>query len=248
MMFHWYGLLVGMGVVAGYAVTEHKAIKAGVSPSFLTGVLMALIIAGFAGARVWHLVTDFSLYQNKSWLDMIAVWQGGMSIVGALGAASITWYMYYIVCPQSRASLKKILDALAWGLPVGQVIGRLANYVNNELFGIPTTAPWGITIPVEYRPIQYQTSSLFHPLFAYEMLCMLLFLCFLLLITKRVAVQPAGRLFLWYLQWYACVRFFLDFLRIEVGGSGVLGYNQFVFLGVLLVIGAFQWKKYASHK
>lgn len=246
MTFHWYGFLVGIAVVVGYSVTEHKAVQVGVPRAFLSRVLLILLLAGFIAARLWHLATDFPLYQGKSVLDMFAVWQGGMSIVGALGGASMTWYCLYLKWPAKRQSLIQILDALAWGLPVGQIIGRVANYVNHELFGVPTTVAWGIFVPFEHRPIEYQNASYFHPLFAYEMVCMLVFVGFLLYKKIKHAPLQPGQQFLCYILWYSTIRFFLDFLRIDVGTQSGLGYNQLVLIGVIVLASALYWNIYAS--
>jgi prolipoprotein diacylglyceryl transferase len=115
------------------------------------------------------------------------------------------------------------LDIAAVALPLGQAIGRWANFVNQELYGIPTTLPWGITIDASHRVapfkslVDYPLETGFHPLFLYESLWSLLFFIVLLNVFLRYRSRlPQGDIFIIYLLQYAFIRFLLEGIRVEV--------------------------------
>ena len=116
----------------------------------------------------------------------------------------------------------RYLDGVALGLTLGQAIGRLGNFVNQELYGPPTTLPWGLHIDQAHRippydnPVLYPDSTLFQPLFLYEMIWDTIGFALLLWIARRFAKQlRAGDIFLLYLIWVPFGRFWLEFLRTD---------------------------------
>ena len=117
------------------------------------------------------------------------------------------------------------VDVIAPSLALGQAIGRWANYVNEELYGKPTTLPWAISIDAAHRVPGYTDPALkFHPLFFYESMGTLLTCLVLLYLGQRLAGWlKAGDLFLIYLIAYPALRFFLEFLRLD--SSPVFGVN-----------------------
>ncbi len=133
--------------------------------------------------------------------------------------------------PDRGMRLLPWLDIGAVVLPLGQAIGRWANFINQELYGTPTDLPWGIEIPREslteqYRAIEYFDAR-FHPIFLYESLWSLIaFGVLLYLFTNYRSRFRPGDFFLIYVIQYSAIRFLLEFLRVEVtlielGGSEV---------------------------
>lgn len=136
--------------------------------------------------------------------------------------------------PQNGIPSLPWLDIAAVVMPLAQAIGRWANYVNQELYGSPTTLPWGITIDLEKRlntayssPIDFPAATRFHPLFLYESLWSLgaFFVLLYLYNNYRNRFKP-GDFALIYLLQYTFVRFFLEFLRVEIAEIGSTGINS----------------------
>ncbi len=237
--FHWYGAILGVALLLGFLLVRTIARREKLSIHFLDDALFPLMIAAVIGARLYHLITDAQLYTHASLIDLIAVWNGGLDFFGAIlaGASMFTLLVYR----QWRSAGTKALsfltllfsyaDCLAFGIPLAQAIGRLGNFVNGELYGPPTTLPWGIMIQ----------GQRYHPLFLYESLLNVLLLSFLVLLYRKKAfVTGKGQYFALYVAGYGIIRFFLEFLRTETarwdGMPGVFSIAQWVAF-LLLVTG-----------
>lgn len=235
--FHAYGFIVGCAVALAWwsldvLVQQHQ------QKQLRWQEWLALLVTTLLCARFWHVMTDWQWYVQfigtKEWWRVFAVWQGGLSILGAvLGLSLSLWYF-------RRSNFGVWLDLLALVLPWSQAVGRLANWINQELYGLPTQLPWGIMIRPEHRVAVVRDLPLtttFHPLFAYEAICMVVLGFWL----RRQHVQQQwkpGNLKLWwyYVLGYSAVRFFLDFLRTERGPIALLlGFNQWFLLLMVMV-------------
>lgn len=249
MQFSWYGFLIGIGCSLSFWFFEQimsQETKKKISDTqWLWGAVL-VVSAGVVGARLYHLITDWHLYQGQPLLTALATWNGGLGILGALigGLLGLIGWQRWIV---PHVSLEKLLDAAAIVLPLGQAIGRFGNFVNHELFGPPTSLPWGIFIPPEFRPTQFIEYSYFHPLFLYEAIPN--FLLFLGLISFwRWQKKQKGLSFLklgsglylgLYALCYGLVRFSLDFARWDLSTQWVtLTASQW---GALLLVGVGLW-------
>lgn len=148
--------------------------------------------------------------------------------------------------PDSGMPIVPWLDIAAVSLPIAQFIGRWANFVNQELYGTPTTLPWGISIDAANRvapytsPIEYPASTLFHPLFLYEALWSLVAFFVLMNLFNRKRNEgyfKTGDFFLLYLMQYSVIRFLLEFLRVEVAYIPGTSLNSSqVFVAAVFVI------------
>ncbi|MBT3337349.1 MAG: prolipoprotein diacylglyceryl transferase [Anaerolineae bacterium] len=171
----WYGVLVMLGAVAGtwLAATEIK--RYGENEEHLWDAMVILLPVGILGARLWY-VANATLGGNQYYMQnpgqILNIPQGGLHFYGGLlfGAAVLYWY-----ARKHKLDLWLLLDALAPATLIGQAVARPANFINQELYGQPTTLPWGISIDSGNRLAQYSDMSLFpdttrfHPAFAYEM-------------------------------------------------------------------------------
>jgi phosphatidylglycerol:prolipoprotein diacylglycerol transferase len=129
----------------------------------------------------------------------------------------------------------ELADLLAPGLALAQAIGRVGNYFNQELYGLPTNLPWKIFIQPAYRLMGFEKVETYHPLFAYEVILNLVNLIFLLWLARRFAgMLRAGDLFLAYLGIYSFIRFLLEFLRLDAALVYGININQ-VFFAVVFV-------------
>ena len=173
----WYGVIVMMGVIVGALIVERVLKDRGEKSDRIWDALIWVLPAGIIGARLWY-VFNAVLGGNRSYLDnpasIIRVWEGGLHIFGGFLFGSIALLMYL---RQNKLDPWLFLDAAGPAVLIGQGIGRLAYFINQELYGPPTTLPWGIPISAEHRLPQYQDLGLFpvettrfHPTFAYEML------------------------------------------------------------------------------
>ena len=120
---------------------------------------------------------------------------------------------------------------------IAQAIGRIGNYFNQELFGAPTTLPWGLAIEPgnPALPAGLPIDTLYHPTFAYEALLNLLGAAILLLLDRKFELRW-GKLFALYLVWYSSVRFFIEDLRIDPSEVflGLRTFQWFALAGILL--------------
>lgn len=222
LVFHLYGLLIGLGVLAGTWAASKK-------DKLVWEAALWAVWLGIAGARAYHVI-DFWGYYHSHLLQIPAVWQGGMGIYGGIVGGILGLGMYVKKRKGRILRFWKLLDAGALGLPLGQTIGRWGNYFNQELYGLPTNLPWGVYIRPENRLIQVMEFEYFHPLFLYESLWCLIIFLILWKITnekgkrKKEKLQlkvnnyfkvGSGGVFMAYLGLYGLGRFFLEFLRIE---------------------------------
>jgi phosphatidylglycerol:prolipoprotein diacylglycerol transferase len=170
------------------------------------------------------------------------VWQGGLSIIGGILGGTIAAFLYQKI--HHSIPVLKIFDLAVLGLPFAQAVGRLGNFVNQELYGFPTRLPWAIFIDPAHRYPLYQNEGFYHPLFAYEMIGLLLLGgCLWQKEKHKEWLVGSGKYFFVYLLFYTFFRFCLDFLRIDktlLSGTS-LGLNQVVLLGVFLS-GIMWWK------
>jgi len=231
MSFHLYGFIVGIAVIIGYLLAENKAVKNGMEEIVFFNNFLYIFLAGVFGARIWHVFTDFYLYKENL-IEVLYIWNGGLSILGAVLGGLITLYFL----EKDKKRLRIYLDSIVFGLPIAQAIGRWANFANQELYGLPTNLPWKIFIDFKNRAIGFEEFSYFHPLFLYEgILVVVAFLIMSFLLKKKTWVIGSGRFFVFYLLYYGVIRFFLDFLRIDGINWYGLGINQWVIISVELL-------------
>jgi phosphatidylglycerol:prolipoprotein diacylglycerol transferase len=175
----------------------------------------------------------------------LATPNGGLGIPGAVIGGILALYIY---ARRTKLNFAEWTDIAAPCLALGQAIGRWANYVNEELYGKPTTLPWAISIDAAHRIPPYTDPSLkFHPLFFYESVGTLLICLALLYLGRRLAGWlKAGDLFLMYLIAYPTLRFFLEFLRLDY--SPVFGININQTFMFVVAIGAAIWLTYRHRR
>lgn len=246
-MFHPYGLIVGAACVIGYLFVLRACRFSMVRTSLIDELSPWVVIAGVVGARLYHVVTDWHLYSGQSLFAMIAIWNGGIGVYGALLGGLVGILLFVLrKAPVGKRGLLffSLADTLVFGVPVAQAIGRWGNFVNGELYGSVTSLPWGIMIAGESR----------HPLFWYEsILSLLLFVFLWYLGSRRLLVFGKGQYFSIYGAGYALIRFWLEFLREEtarpIGILSLFSIAQWVSLCVLLtMLGIFWTRRHAPKK
>jgi len=233
---HAYGLILGIALLVGLQLFERllNTVSKKHTENELYLFLSVVIVASIVGARLWHVATDYWLYADNLW-ETLSIWNGGLSIFGGLLGGAIA-SMFVRRLWLKNVGVLVLLDCAALSISFGQSIGRWANYVNQELYGLPTQLPWGITIDAAHRLPGFEGSTTFHPLFLYESLALLLFGAWLWGRQKTHAIG-SGYFLRSYVFFYAILRVLLDFLRIGVPrGFLMMSANQAVLVCVILLI------------
>jgi prolipoprotein diacylglyceryl transferase len=234
---HAYALCILLGIAAALWLTIRRWEARGLDPDIVWDIALWAVPAGIVGARLYHvLITDPVGYfgPGADPLDVLRIWEGGLGIMGAvaLGALAAWW-----VCRRHGIALSVFADAGAPGLLLAQAIGRWGNWFNQELFGRPTTVPWGLEIdPASPNfPDGLPPETLFHPTFLYESLWNLAGVALLLYLDRRFRLD-GGRLFAVYLIHYGTGRMLIElFLRIDPSLM-VLGQRVHVWTSLSLVL------------
>lgn len=237
--FHIYGLCIAIGALAGVSLARKRWAETGGDPDDITTVALIAVPAGLVGARLYHVITDFQLYDNgRWWPDAFMVWKGGLGIPGGVagGAAAALVVAHYKKIPW-----RVMGDAAAPALPLAQAIGRIGNYFNQELFGRPTTLPWGLEVDlgVSGRPVDAPVDALFHPTFLYESLWNLGLVALIVIGTRRVLLKP-GRWFAVYVTGYGLGRLWVESLRVDDANT-ILGLRVNTWTSSLAIIGGLVW-------
>ncbi len=201
----WYGIIITLAMVAGFFVALHHAKKyEHISTDDVLDLAIFLIIFSMVGARLYYVLMKLENYH--SFLDVIAVWRGGLAIYGGVIAGAIT---VFVVSKVKKISVTKMLDMVSPGLIIGQVIGRWGNFCNAEAHGTETKLLWRMGI-------QYSGSTVmryYHPTFLYESLWNLLGFILISIFYKKKRYN--GQVALWYITWYGFGRFFIEGLRTD---------------------------------
>ena len=219
--------MIALGVIAAVWLTGRRLEASGAGTrDDASAMAVWAVTAGVIGARLYHVVTDWSSFEND--LGRIPqIWRGGLGIpggilFGTLGAA----YAFR----RRGIPVAVGLSAAAPALPLAQAIGRWGNWWNQELFGRPTTLPWALRIDNDKIPAPYPFGTTFHPTFLYESLWCLALCGVLLLIDRRYKLRP-GRLFAMYVVGYSTGRFWIESLRIDPAHKiGGMRLNEWVAL------------------
>ncbi|WP_299036528.1 prolipoprotein diacylglyceryl transferase [uncultured Pseudokineococcus sp.] len=233
-----YALAIILGIVLGVALSERRLRARGGPPGAVVDIAIWAVLFGIVGARVYHVLSSPDAYfgEGGDLVRALYVWEGGLGIWGAIPAGFLG-----ALVPIRQLGLRVgvVADAMAPGLLLAQAVGRVGNYFNQELFGRPTTLPWGLEIDPANRPAGYAEFETFHPTFLYEALWCLVALL-LLLLLERVLKLGHGRVFLTYVLLYVIGRGFIETLRIdqaEIIAGLRLNVWTSVVVGLVAVIG-----------
>ncbi|MCD9153215.1 prolipoprotein diacylglyceryl transferase [Aeromicrobium duanguangcaii] len=208
-----YALCIIAGAVAAIFIAERRFVARGGRAGAIGDIAVWAIPFGIVGGRIYHVITDAELYfgPGRDPIDALKIWEGGLGIWGAVAFGGVgAW----IACRRYDIDFLKMADALAPGLLVAQAIGRFGNYFNQELFGKPTTQPWGLEIDRQFRPDGYEQFATFHPTFLYEALWNLAAAVLLVWLDRRLKLTH-GRVFALYVMLYTLGRGWIEMLRID---------------------------------
>lgn len=212
---HMYAICILVGIVVATIITSRRLTKQGAEPGVVLDIIIWAVPLGIVGARIFHVLThpDYYFAAGADPLRVFYVWEGGIAIFGSLIGGAVG---AYIGCRLSGIRFWTFADALAPAMLAAQAFGRLGNYFNHELFGLPTTLPWGLEIESSNAafPIGLPDGTLFHPTFLYEIIWNVIGIAVILLLERKLRLQW-GKSFALYLIWYGLGRTWFESIRID---------------------------------
>lgn len=234
-----YALCILLGIVVAIYISTKRWVARGGDANFIMDAALWAVPFGIVGGRIYHVATDWRTYFGEGGrgpLAALKIWDGGLGIWGAvLFGALGAW----IACRRAGILLPPLGDAIAPAIAVAQAIGRFGNWFNQELFGAPTTLPWGLEISPSHRPPGFEQFSTFHPTFLYEAIWCLLVALFVTWADRRFTMGH-GRVFALYVLTYCCGRLVFELVRIDEA-THVFGVRINVITAIVVGLGALSY-------
>lgn len=220
----WYGLIITLGIVLAFLYTSYRCKQEGICFDDLLDIAIFTVIFGVIGARAYYVLT--SLSEFHSFLDVIAIWNGGIAIYGAIIAGGIT---IFAVCKYKKIPFLKMFDATVLGVMLGQILGRWGNFFNGEAYGtqvLEGSPLYFIRMGLVPNVESYTQMYYFHPTFLYESLWNLVGFLLIHFLYKKKKFD--GQIFFMYITWYGFGRMFIESLRTDSLYVGVFRISQVV--------------------
>jgi len=235
LFIHAYGLAYVVAVTAAVAITVRRWEARGGQRQLVYDVALWAFPAGVVGGRLYFLATSWNEVPPH-WWGPFAIWKGGLGIWGgvALGTLVGIWLLR-----RRGGNVLLFMDAAAPGLLVAQAIGRIGNYFNQELFGLPSKLPWALEISLAHRPAAYAQYATFQPTFLYELIWNLLLAGALVWLGKRRAIRPPG-LFALYVAGYSFARIGEELVRIDPAHH-IFGLRLNLYVASILCLAGLAW-------
>lgn len=237
---YWYGIIICLGIAAGFAIGFLRMRKLGVTADDIADFVIICVPTAIVGARLYYVLAESESY--KTFYDVIAIWNGGLAIYGGVifGIAA-----FVAVCRRKKKPILKMCDAATPGLLTGQIIGRWGNFFNAEAFGSSEVYEFlgkkiDISVFSESNPLRMTINGeTVHPTFLYESLWNLAGFVLINIFFKKRAFD--GEVLVWYITWYGLGRCVIEGLRTDslvVGNiriSQLLALCCFVF-GIIITV------------
>ncbi|MBU0756727.1 MAG: prolipoprotein diacylglyceryl transferase [Nanoarchaeota archaeon] len=229
-VIRFYGMVYAFALILISHILSKKAgeIK-NLTKDRAIDLVIYTMLSGIIGARIFHVLNEWSYYQDNL-IQIFQVWKGGLAWFGGLlfGVATILYY-----CKKHNISSAKILDVVAVPVPFTIFLGRIANFINGEHWGLPTTVPWAMVFPlIDNQPR--------HPAQIYEAVTMLLLFFVMLFVSKKSKSKASDGVVAWYfLTFYSLFRFTTEFFRyaeLRFIGLSIAQYMALVTFGIGLCL------------
>lgn len=238
----WYGFLIASAVLIGVTLSQYLASRRQINPDLISDLAIWLVIAAIPSARLYYVLFEWREYAANPG-SIVAIWQGGIAIHGAIIGGTIAALIFARL---KRVSFWQLADLVAPSLILGQAIGRWGNFFNSEAFGSPTNLPWKLFIPLNRRPPGFEAIQFYHPTFLYESIWnLLVFGLLMVLFFRDLRGQirlKVGTLFLVYLASYSAGRVWIEGLRTDSLMLGGLKMAQLVSLtGIAIGLAGLFW-------
>ncbi|MDP4676386.1 MAG: prolipoprotein diacylglyceryl transferase [Candidatus Nanopelagicales bacterium] len=231
-----YALFIVAGIVVAVWWGGRRYVARGGRPGTIADIALWAVPFGIVGGRLYHVLSDWQLYfgpDGRGFVAALRVWDGGLGIWGAVAVGALgAW----IGARRAGVALPPVADAIAPAIALAQAIGRWGNYFNQELFGSPTTLPWGLEIDVANRPTGYAEFDTFQPTFLYESLWLIGVVVVLVWADRRYQMGH-GRVFALYVALYCLGRLWIEALRIDAANT-ILGLRLNIWTAGIVGLGA----------
>lgn len=235
---HFYALCILIGIAVAIWLGRVRYAKVGGNADDVSEVAIWAVPFGIIGGRIYHVITSPEKYfgAGANPIDALRIWQGGLGIWGAISFGAFGAYLYFRT-HKTSLTYAQLLDCLAPGVVLAQAIGRVGNYFNQELFGRPTSLPWGLEIDAPNRPTGYETFETFHPTFLYELIWCLLVAYLLIKLPGSIKklVTRKGDIFALYVLAYTLGRLWIETLRIDESNL-ILGLRLNVWVSLIVIV------------
>ncbi len=244
---HFYALGYIIGITLAILITRRRWRALGGDPDVVNDLALWVVPAGIIGGRIYFDITTPDDIPHV-WYGVFAVWTGGLGIWGGVALATVVgaWRLRRL-----GISVGPFANAIAPALLVAQAVGRIGNYFNKELFGKPTTLPWGLEIPYPYRvtggiPPQDLHFATFQPTFLYELIWDLALAAFLVWLGHHAKIKPWG-LFALYVAGYSAFRIFEESVRID-SSEHFFGLRLNMYIAIIGTVGGLIWFVFAQRR
>ncbi|MCX6710301.1 MAG: prolipoprotein diacylglyceryl transferase [Candidatus Woesearchaeota archaeon] len=224
----YYGAILALSVFLGVALIVHLSRKknSGIDENILLEALSYMVLAGLAGARIAHILMHDTLFYIQNPFEIIALWHGGLAAHGAFIGGALALFLY---CRKKKISFYKIADIVVIPLALGLAFGRIANFINGELYGRITSVPWAVKFP--------GAEGFRHPSQLYEsaknFIVFLLLICLTKYNSKKRRFKD-GFIFWCFILSYSVLRFIVEFFREP--DISFLGLNLGQITSIILII------------
>ncbi|KXS41237.1 MULTISPECIES: prolipoprotein diacylglyceryl transferase [unclassified Candidatus Frackibacter] len=226
---HWYGIIMASAIFLGLIIALRESEHKNLDPDLFLDLIIFAIPIAIISARAYYVIFQWDYY-SQNLKDIIAVWEGGLAIHGALIGATLTTIIFTKV---KQINFWKITDIAAPSLILGQAIGRWGNFINQEAYGYKTDLPWAMYIDGAYR----------HPTFLYESIWDFSVFIFLIWLRKQKFIKN-GEVFLSYIIAYSFGRFFVEAFRTDSLMLGPLRMAQVISIVLIIAAGSLiYWRR-----
>jgi len=235
LVIHFYALMYLVGITIAIIIARRRFSAVGGDPELVGDVALWGVPAGIVGGRIYFDITT-PMDIPHVWYGVFAVWDGGLGIWGGIALAAVVglWRIR-----KAGANGALFMDAVAPALLVASGIGRIGNYFNKELFGGPTKLPWGLEIPLQYRPPGYLQYATFHPTFLYELIWDFALAAALVWLGHHKTIKAPG-LFALYVAGYSAFRMFEESLRVD-SSVHIFGLRLNFYVATILMLFGLIW-------
>jgi prolipoprotein diacylglyceryl transferase len=247
LLVHFYALGYIVGIALAILLTRRRWRALGGNPDLVSDIALWVVPAGIIGGRIYFDITT-PMDIPHVWYGPFAVWTGGLGIWGGVALATVVgvWRLRRLGITAGPFG-----NAIAPGLLVAQAVGRIGNYFNKELFGKPTSLPWGLQIPYAYRvsggiPAQDLHFTTFQPTFLYELIWDLALAAFLIWLGHHAKIKPWG-LFALYVAGYSAFRIFEESVRID-SSEYFFGLRLNMYIAIIMTLAGLVWFVFAQRR
>lgn len=210
---YYYGIIMALaltlGVFVAHLITEKFYPM--LQPESIYEISPSLIIGAIIGARIYYCLLCWGYYSANP-IEIVQLWHGGISIHGAIIGGLIGGIIY---AKRHKLPILKLCDIFAYGLILGQALGRWGNFFNSEAFGRPTETFLKLYIPIDKRPLAFMQYDYFHPTFLYESILDVCVFLILFFVIRKFVKNKDGIIFFSYLILYSIVRLIVEQVRID---------------------------------